>query len=261
MKLFIDNFNLATIKKAETLKLLNEKETKTFLEKDGVYNLQENYLNNLNDYERVIFKVLVARADKLTRNGTFYSKELFEEILNNQKDFWQYSPCLADHPNTSILGDEAIWGDPLRICGVWLDAEMDSQGLVWGYLQLTGQNGRDLLDYILKGGRIAFSIVGIGDSSIDDDGREVIDKDTYKMIRLADLVLRPSAPLVSFALDRNINKLNAFDTRDNVFALNHKKEANFQGGEDYQEKELDLNLIADRIYEKLNKKLNEYNKK
>lgn len=255
MKIFIDNFNLDNIKKVDTIKLLNEKETKTFLEKDSFYNIQESYLENIDKFSKTILKVLVARADRLTRNGTYYSSSLFQNIIENQRDFWQYSPCLSDHPNTSILGDEAIWGDPLRICGVWLDAEMDSQGLVWGYLQFTGQNGKDLLDYILKGGRVAFSIVGIGDSTIDSQGKEIIDESSYKMIRLADLVLRPSAPLVSFALDRTINKMtDILDVRNNTYVINHKKEANFQGGDDYQEKENNiLNITKKDNKEELKK--------
>lgn len=121
-------------------------------------------------------------------NGRVYNKKLWENVINRQRETWQGSAMLLDHPN----GDSD--GTPEKICGVWLDMKLDKpikngEGLVWGLLCPSGRAGEDLKDFFKKGGRIGTSSSGFG-RLMDDDC--TVDPDSFQLERCGDWVLNPS---------------------------------------------------------------------
>lgn len=121
-------------------------------------------------------------------NGRIYSKKLWENVINRQRETWQGSAMLLDHPS----GDSD--GTPEKICGVWLDMKLDkpiknNEGLVWGLLCPSGRAGEDLKDFFKKGGRIGTSSSGFG-RLMDDDC--TVDPDSFQLERCGDWVLNPS---------------------------------------------------------------------
>ena len=132
--------------------------------------------------------VPVSFYNKKNGNGRIYGKELWENVINNQRETWVGAPMLADHPS----GDSD--GSPKDICGVWLDAKMDKPnrdgiGLVYGLLMPSGTLGRDLKDHLSNGLKIGTSSSGFG--RLMSDGCTVY-PNTYTIERLSDWVLNPS---------------------------------------------------------------------
>lgn len=152
---------------------LVEAVTKTKL-KEGVSNAE-------------IWKFPIGRVntyDKPNANGRVYSRELWENVMNNQRDLWFQSTALADHPE-----DESA-GSFKDIVMVWLGMDIsDVSDLVYGYGTFVGPNGSLAKDILDKGGKIGFSSSGFGE--LMSDGRTV-NPDTYEIERLADVVLNPS---------------------------------------------------------------------
>ena len=125
---------------------------------------------------------------KKNGNGRIYSRKLWENVINNQRDTWCGAPMLADHPS----GDSD--GSPKDICGVWLDAKIEESGpngigLVYGLLVPSGHIGEDLKDHLKKGLRVGTSSSGFG--RMQGDGITV-DPSSYLIERLSDWVLNPS---------------------------------------------------------------------
>ena len=132
--------------------------------------------------------VPISFYNKLNGNNRNYSKKLWENVINNQRDTFVGSGMLTDHPQ----GDSD--GSPKDICGVWLDAKIappnaSGSGLVYGLLVPCGRNGEDLKDCLSKGLKIGTSSSGFG--KLMQDG-VTVDPDTYVIERLADWVLNPS---------------------------------------------------------------------
>lgn len=132
--------------------------------------------------------VPISFYNKVNGNNRNYNRQLWENVVNNQKDIYVGSPMLTDHPE----GDSD--GNPRDICGVWLDAKIDppssdGSGLVWGLLVPSGRLGDDLKDHIKHGLKVGTSSSGFG--KLLNDGITV-DPDSYQIERLADFVLNPS---------------------------------------------------------------------
>lgn len=134
-----------------------------------------------------IWKFPIGRVntyDKPNANGRVYSRKLWENVMNNQRDLWFQSTALADHPE-----DESA-GSFKDIVMVWLGMDIsDVSDLVYGYGAFVGPNGSLAKDILDKGGKIGFSSSGFGE--LMSDGRTV-NPDTYEIERLADVVLNPS---------------------------------------------------------------------
>lgn len=121
-------------------------------------------------------------------NGRIYNTELWENVIDGQRDTYVGSPMLCDHPE----GDKD--GNPRDICGVWLDCKMgkpnhDGVGIVYGLLIPSGRLGEDLKDHLKKGLKVGTSSSGFGKLLSDN---KTVDPETYQIERLADFVLTPS---------------------------------------------------------------------
>lgn len=150
---------------------------------------------NIEETEKV-WRVPISRYGVLNGNGRVYNKKLWENVIKNQKDTWYGSPCLMDHPSDDSAGD------PSKICGVWVDLDIDKdpdKGFVYGYLIPSGRLGEDLKDHVKKHLRAGLSSSGFG--RLLSDGKTV-DPDTYEIERIADFVLLPSQQ-VYFGIDEN----------------------------------------------------------
>ena len=132
--------------------------------------------------------VPISFYNKKNGNGRIYTKKLWENVINNQRDTYVGAPMLTDHPE----GDSD--GSPKDICGIWLDAKMDPPdyngvGLVYGLLVPSGRLGDDLKSHLMNGMKIGTSSSGFG--KMMSDG-VTVDPDSYMIERLADFVLNPS---------------------------------------------------------------------
>lgn len=142
--------------------------------------------------------VPISFYNKINGNRRNYTKKLWENVKDNQKDTWCGSAMLCDHPS----GDSD--GNPKDICGVWLDmklgeADQTGKGLVFGLLMPSGRNGEDLQSHLQNGLKIGTSSSGFG--KLMGDG-VTVDPDTYMIERLADWVLNPSQGTY-FSYDEN----------------------------------------------------------
>lgn len=115
-------------------------------------------------------------------NNRVYSKSLWENVIKNQKNLWEGSFALADHPS-----DEGSFKD---VMGVWsnLHINEDSQ-TVKADVTFVGTYGQKAIEILEAGGRIGFSSSGFGD--LKEDGKTV-EESTYQIERIADCVLNPS---------------------------------------------------------------------
>lgn len=135
-----------------------------------------------------IYKVPVARINPpgtLNGNHRRYPKELWENVMNNQKDKWQGLCGLADHPS-----DDCDPGSIKNSAIVWLGMDIDPMtNLVYGIGTFVGPYGHMFQEIIDAGGRVGFSSSGFGELMYDN---ETVNPDTYTIERLADVVLNPS---------------------------------------------------------------------
>lgn len=140
--------------------------------------------------------VPVSRYGIENANGRIYPRELWEKVIREQRDIWQGSTMLTDHPEDD--------GNPADIAAVWLDAKMDppsiKEGFVYGLLVPVGPNGQLLSEVAKAHGKIGTSSVGFG--KLMNDGCTV-DPDTFQIERLADWVLNPSQGTF-FSYDENV---------------------------------------------------------
>lgn len=131
--------------------------------------------------------------DKPNANGRVYNRQLWENVMNNQRDIWYQSTALADHP----LDESA--GSFKDVTLVWLGMEIsDISDLVFGYGAFVGPNGALAKDILDKGGKIGFSSSGFGELLGDN---KTVNPDTYEIERLADVVLNPSQGVFGTADD------------------------------------------------------------
>lgn len=173
--------------------------------------------------------VPISFYNKVNGNNRNYSRDLWENVMDSQKDTWCGSPMLCDHPS----GDSD--GNPKDICGVWLDMKlgepnMNGTGLVYGLLMPSGRHGCDLQDHLKNGLKIGTSSSGFG--KLMKDG-VTVDPDTYRIERLADWVLQPSqGTFFSYdessdeVVDRSENMAESIKyTNENITKETHVKDS------------------------------------
>lgn len=185
--------------------------------------------------------VPISFYNKLNGNGRNYPQELWANVIDNQRDIWQGSPCLVDHPS----GDSD--GTPEKICGVWIDAKMDSpeyngSGMVWGLLVPSGHHGADLKDHLKNGLKVGTSSSGFG--KLMNDG-ETVDPDTYVIERLADWVLTPSQSTYFGLEDSQVVDRSIYESKENTEnKLTEKATGTFKNMTKLEEKKLRRDMKA-----------------
>src|SRR5574344_688931 len=134
---------------------------------------------------RKLWKFPVSRFGNKNGNGRVYPRELWENVIDNQRATWQGGCGLADHPR-----DDDDPGEFKTSSIVWLDMMIDDANkLIWALGSFVGQYGKLAQEIIEAGGRIGFSSSGFGE--LESDGMTV-NPDTYQIERTADIVLNPS---------------------------------------------------------------------
>ncbi len=141
----------------------------TIVDKDKVYETKKKY------------RVDVSRFTE-NLNNRIYSKPLWEKVISNQKNIWEGSFALADHP-----ADEGSFKD---VMGVWSNLHINEKSnTVKADVTFVGPYGQKAIEILEAGGKIGFSSSGFGD--LKEDGKTV-DENSYQIERIADCVLNPS---------------------------------------------------------------------
>lgn len=135
--------------------------------------------------ERKLWKFPVSRFGNKNGNGRVYPRQLWENVINNQRDIWQGGVGLADHPK-----DDDDPGEFKTSSIVWLDMMIDDANkLIWAIGTFVGTYGRLAQEIIEAGGHVGFSSSGFGELGYDG---MTINPDTYQIERVADIVTNPS---------------------------------------------------------------------
>lgn len=146
-----------------------------------------------------LWKVPISRYGNLCGNKRIYTKELWENVINNQKDIWCGIPGLCDHPK-----EDDDPGELKYACIVWLGLEIDDVNkLIWGIGIFVGDLGRLLQEIIEVGGRIGFSTSGFGKKI---PGTDIVNPETYEIERVADVVINPSQKVYGNLNDENLTE-------------------------------------------------------
>lgn len=151
--------------------------------------------------ERKLWKFPISRFGNVNGNGRVYTRELWENVINNQRDAWVGSYGLADHPM-----DDCDPGQFKNAAIVWLDMMIDDANkLIWAIGTFVGTYGRLAQEIIEAGGRVGFSSSGFGETQIDG---KTINPDTYILERPADIVTNPSQSVFGDASNESYNPGN-----------------------------------------------------
>ena len=133
-------------------------------------------------------------------NGRIYTRGLWERVIKEQKNVWDGSLGLADHP----LDEEE--GSVKNAFCVWKNLHIDeSTQTVKAECYLVGHYGALAQEILEAGGRIGFSSSGFGE--LEEDGSGRVKESTYQLERVSDWVLHPSQDVWAV-------KENAIETED-----------------------------------------------
>jgi len=129
------------------------------------------------------YRVPISRYDWKNLNGRIYSKALWENIINKQKNIWEGGDGLADHPidEGAVKDSFCVWHN--------LNFSESSSGIVEADLYLIGNWGRLAQEKLEAGGKLGFSSSGFGE--LLEDG-STVNPDSYQLERVSDWVLNPS---------------------------------------------------------------------
>ena len=134
---------------------------------------------------RKLWKFPVSRFGNKNGNGRVYPRELWENVIDNQRATWQGGCGLADHPR-----DDDDPGEFKTSSIVWLDMMIDDANkLIWAIGTFVGTYGKLAQEIIEAGGHVGFSSSGFGEPMSDG---VTINPDTYMIERVADIVTNPS---------------------------------------------------------------------
>ena len=164
-------------------------------------NLMEKGLNPPTLWKFPISRVNTVEEPNI--NGRVYTDELWENVLNNQRDQWQYNTGLSDHPeDDGHFRDQGI---------VWLDG-LKENGIVFGIGALVGDVGKLAEQIMSVGGKIGFSTAGYGEVLAEG----VVDPNSYEIERFADLVLNPSQGVFGNSEDQVGGKSITTENKENT---------------------------------------------
>jgi hypothetical protein len=170
--------------------------------------------------ERKLWKFPISRFGNVNGNGRVYTRELWENVINNQRDNWVGSYGLADHPM-----DDCDPGQFKNAAIVWLDMMIDDANkLIWAIGTFVGTYGRLAQEIIEAGGRVGFSSSGFGETLSD---KKTINPETYILERPADIVTNPSQSVFGDASNESYNPGNVEytkQTRESVEATSNLRE-------------------------------------
>ncbi|MFA5385382.1 MAG: hypothetical protein WC364_12125 [Eubacteriales bacterium] len=150
--------------------------------KEGIESLIEDSKGN--KYKCIAaYRVPVSRYDWKNLNGRIYSKALWENIIQNQKNIWEGGDGLADHPEKdgAVKDSFCVWHN--------VGFSESQPGIVEADVYLIGSWGKLAQEKLEAGGRLGFSSSGFGE--LLEDGTTV-NPESYMLERVSDWVLNPS---------------------------------------------------------------------
>lgn len=189
----------------------------------------EGTAKDLNDKAGVskfkVWKFPISRFGNRNGNGRIYTRELWENVINNQQDTWKGAVGLMDHPT----GDDD--GSLKHSAIVWYDMEIDDANqVIWGVGSFVGIYGHQVAeDIILHGGKIGFSSSGFGDVMADGTVAN------YIIERPADIVLNPSQNVYGSVDDPAIDNQNITYTKQQPVAPTSNQETSSSMTENIKE--------------------------
>jgi hypothetical protein len=153
------------------------------------------------------YRVPVSRFDYKNANGRVYTKKLWENVIKNQKENWEGSIGLADHP-----GDEEDASVKNAYC-VWKNLGLNENTcLVEADIFFIGHYGKVANEILEAGGKIGFSSSGFGELAEDSS---TVREDTYMLERVSDWVLSPSQGVFG-SLDMKINNEGKVSVKETI---------------------------------------------
>lgn len=180
------------VRNLQTGSRLNEA-TKLFMENNPVARLSE----------KTVFKMPISRYDEENANGRIYTKKLWENVINNQKEVWMGGLGLADHPEGDKEG--SFKEASVVYLGLSLgESENPGERLVFAECIFVGKYGKLAEEILEAGGRVGFSSSGFGE--LEESNKKVVRPDTYMLERVADLVLNPSQNVFGTKNDAVLNR-------------------------------------------------------
>jgi hypothetical protein len=193
----VETYSVSNIR--EISNPLNEQK-QWLTEASSQYNIPKNV-------KKKLYKFPISRFGNKNYNGRVYTRELWENVKNKQRQIWERTVGLADHP----FGEEEDAGGEFKNSAViWYDLEIDdATNLVYAIGLLVGNYGDLAQEIIDNQGRIGFSTSGFGEFM--NDGTTV-NPDTYTIERIADIVLNPSQDVFG----DGSNELNIEYSRGNM---------------------------------------------
>lgn len=124
------------------------------------------------------YLVEISRYDTLNKNNRIYPKALWERVIKEQKEIYDGSAGLLDHPkdDPSVSNIFCVWHNiALREDNKTVVAEM----------HLVGDNGRNAKEFLEAGGKLELSSSGFGDMQFD---QQTVEPNSYLIERPADWV-------------------------------------------------------------------------
>lgn len=184
----------ADISKIEGSKHKLSEATQRYLEKNPLSKMES----------KTVYRMPVSRYDWKNANGRIYSKKLWENVIENQKDVYQGGCGLADHP-----GDDED-GKFKEQSVVWLNLELNESNdpdekIIFGECVFVGIYGHLAEEILEAGGRVPFSSSGFGE--LEESDKSQVRWDTYMLERVSDIVLNPSQAVYG-KKEHAINKNN-----------------------------------------------------
>lgn len=181
------------------------------------------------------YYVETSRYNFKNENGRIYSRKLWENVINKQKEVYEGGGGLANHPDGdgSVKDTFCIWH------GLGLN---ENNQTIKSSMFLVGENGKLANDIIKAGGKIQLSSSGFGEFLEDNI---TVNESTYLLERVADWVMNASQRVFASAKDEikheNINKDNS---NKNLTIIKNGKNTIIENNVN---KEINKNMDGDKI--------------
>lgn len=133
---------------------------------------------------RGAFTVEISRYDHKNKNNRIYTKRLWENVINNQREIWEGSRGLMDHPDNE--------GSTLNVFCVYHNLRLkESNKTVLADLYLVGDHGGNVAEQIEAGCSVELSTSGLGEI-VERDGENYVNEESYMLERPGDNVFNAS---------------------------------------------------------------------
>lgn len=165
---------------------------------------------------KIILKGILQRAETLNQNGRIYPRAVLEREIRNYQKFINENRALGeiDHPSHSVV-------ELKNVSHIIRAAEMDSEGIVHGSVEVLNTPGGKILRSLIESG-VTLGISSRGVGSTRKEGDTDVVQDDFQLVCF-DMVSEPSTPnafLMSESKNIDPNDLkNIFNRSDRIDRL------------------------------------------